>query len=86
MGFWIQTEMASVITGLTSPSPRVDAPTQSRCFVSLGLVENACGFYPYEANIESTKLFWHRFYATDHDLLQPHIDYQRINYTIFQSQ
>ena len=27
VGFWGQTEIASVTTGLTSPNPRVDAPT-----------------------------------------------------------
>jgi len=26
-GFWIQAEIAIVCNGLTSPSPRVDAPT-----------------------------------------------------------
>ena len=27
VGFWIQAEIAIVANGLTSPSPRVDAPT-----------------------------------------------------------
>jgi len=26
-GFWIQAEIANIAIGLTSPSPRVDAPT-----------------------------------------------------------
>jgi len=27
VGFWIQAEIANIAVGLTSPSPRVDAPT-----------------------------------------------------------
>lgn len=79
VGFWGQAGIANSVS-LTSPSPRVDAPTQIQRFGSLGLVETAMRILLLLLQtLKAPDYFWNRFYAIANDLLQPYTNCQRAN-------